>query len=256
MSNLFLLLFFPVLLSSLSKSWALVSPFHTFQFAPNGVCVKPSYFTDGTRSFTMRNVPGTGDCMFLAVALATSTSMGLGGNDALLRAISRESRHVVAQILSSPEGNLFIEGQRFVRAKDLLMASSQKEGITPEEYVRRLRLEGSLGGLYGGGPELTVLSNVLRRPISIYELSNQNDAFTNNNTQDQQNIRCCGVFGAGVFDDPCKSVPHSAVLAQPTLGAYSWHLHILVVDVGHEKHACVLLPQEKVPQTYTESSGE
>lgn len=255
MTNLLLLLFFfTVFLSLPTKSLALLSPFQTFQFAPNGVCIKPVYFTDGAYSFTMRNVPGTGDCMFLAVALATATSMGLGGNDALLRAISRESRHVVAQVLSSPEGNLFIEAQRFVRAKDLLIASSQKEKITPEEYVRRLRLEGVVGGLYGGGPELTVLSNVLRRPISIYELSNQNDHDTNGNAQDQQNIRCCGVFGAGIFDDPCKSVPQSAVLAQSTLGAYSWHLHILVVDVGHEKHACVLLPQDKVQKIPTTGS--
>ena len=67
-------------------------PFSSFQFAKNGVCTYPQYFLHDERKFTMRNVPGEGDCMFLAVALATLASMGLGGNDVLLKAISRETR--------------------------------------------------------------------------------------------------------------------------------------------------------------------
>ena len=47
----------------------------------------------------MRNVPGEGDCMFLAVALAAATSSGMGGNDAFLRALSKDTRNVVAQVL-------------------------------------------------------------------------------------------------------------------------------------------------------------
>jgi len=78
--------------------------FSSFQFASNGVAVRPRYFVDPNaieetandplgisdpnqyprgendrrytkrhRTFTMRNVPGEGDCMFLAVALATLT---------------------------------------------------------------------------------------------------------------------------------------------------------------------------------------
>jgi hypothetical protein len=86
--------------------------FADFQFAPNGVCLSPRLFVEcssknksgrpnNMQYFTMRNVPGEGDCMFLAVALATAASMGLGGNDVLLRAISRETRHVVASVLES-----------------------------------------------------------------------------------------------------------------------------------------------------------
>ena len=75
---------------------------HTFRYAPNGVCVSPEFFVDEKNRdqvFTMRNVPGEGDCMFLAVALAAAASMGLGGNDTLLRAISRETREcIVTQI--------------------------------------------------------------------------------------------------------------------------------------------------------------
>lgn len=235
--------------------------FTNFQFAPNGVCVQPNLFVtlvdkdddDKKRIFTMRNVPGEGDCMFLAVALATLTSMGLGGNDALLRAVSRETRAVVASVFEKGSGNLVIEGKRLVTAQSLLKSAAQSEGVSTDQYLDLLRKEGIDGGLYGGGPELAVLANVLRRPISIYELAegdNNNEEANDSNSnseiqQQQQPIYCAGTFGESTFADPLTSIPESAILSNtlPT-GAYSWHLHILVVDVSPiEKHACVLLPQ-------------
>lgn len=245
----------------------------------------------------MRNVPGQGDCLFLAVALATACSMGLGANDVLLNAMARETRHVVASLLeqslslttdgttdsseedddnnsSSPTTTdddddqpttLVITGHRLVTARKLLRSAARECQLSETEYLRRLRLPGREGGLHGGGPELTVLTNVLRRPISVYELvaadappatttSNgtgdnfaEDDAGGDSSSSSIQPIACRGVFGAGIFDDPLRRVPGSAVLraAQPR-GAYSWHLHILVVDSSsaeEEKHACVLLPQ-------------
>ena len=224
----------------------------TLEFAPNGVCINPSYFADGEKVFTMRNVPGEGDCMFLAVALAAATSLGLGGNDVLLQAISRETRAVVAQVLNSPTGNLHIEGDRIVPARTLLQSAAKQEGLSPDEYLERLLKEGRNGGLYGGGPELTVLSNILRRPISIYEVpknSKKNQKVdelfvTNPDGTVTCPIKCMGVFGDPVFADPCAQIPNSAVLSGIQPGAYSWHLHILVLNVSNgEKHACVLLPQ-------------
>uniref|UniRef100_A0A7S4ILX5 OTU domain-containing protein n=1 Tax=Odontella aurita TaxID=265563 RepID=A0A7S4ILX5_9STRA len=248
--------------------------FRHFAFAPNGVCVRPSTFyakihDDGNSSspattttqckeFAMRNVPGEGDCMFLAVALATATSMGLGGNDALLRAIAAETRDVVARVLTG-SGNLYIEGKRLVPALDLLLSAARGEGVAPDEYLERLRAGGLQGGLQGGGPELTVLSNVLRRPISIYELDEQDsrgapstitnadgggcDGLADEPVAMRCRIREVGVFG-DIFRDPCLAIPDSAVLSGLQPGAYSWHLHILVVDAGAgEKHACALLPQ-------------
>jgi hypothetical protein len=237
------------------------SSFTAFQFAPNGVCVRPKLFVENhqqqrkRRTFTMRNVPGEGDCMYLAVALAAMTSMGLGANDVLLRAISKETREIVASIFeSSNNGNLVIEEKRLVRTQSLLKSAAKSEGVTPERYLELLRKEGVEGGLYGGGPELAVLANVLRRPISIYELQETGDVGTNSDNEiadeedrnSYQPIVCVGTFGDATFQDPLSDVPDSAVLSMDTLpGAYSWHLHILVVDVSpKEKHACVLLPQE------------
>jgi len=259
---------------ALSKALTVTTPSATthpirlpdFQFSPNNVCTNPQYFVaredeshkERCTKFTMRNVPGDGDCMFLAVALAAATSMGLGGNDELLRGISRETREIVAQVLSS-EGKLYIGEGNIVDASTLLEAAVKLEPSTntTEAYLKALRTEGRNGGLYGGGPELAVLSNVLRRPISIYEadydrLKHQGNSEkqNSNNTEASSEVLfpivCKGSFGEGIFEDPClSSVPDSVFSSTMQLGAYSWRLHILVLDVSAtEKHACVLLPQE------------
>lgn len=223
-----------VLLLQIYLAFSLI-PFAEFRFAPNDVCVYPRYLYTETQKFTLRNVPGQGDCMFLAVALATLTSMGMGGNQRLLQAIANETRDITASIMES-DGNVVIEGTRIVATKRLLQSAAANEGMTPSKYIQLLRKSGNAGGLYGGGPELTILSNILRRPISIYEMANHS-------IKEAQAIKCVGTFGQDFFKDPLLNVPQSAVLSSALLGAYSWHLHILVVDVSeHEKHACVLLP--------------
>lgn len=252
-----------ILLLNVHISVAMVQPYTSYRFAPNGVCVSPRTFVDtATRqAFTMRSVPGDGDCMFLAVALAALTSMGLGANNALLQAISREQRNVVASILESKTGSLVIEGQRTVTTTALLKSAAAGEGLTTDQYLTLLRKVGAEGGLYGGGPELTVLANVLRRPISIYEVAPDSDkdksehisqlaAGTEINGSIQSDvcrIECKGVFGQDAFHDPLAHVQDSAILSSTLQrefqGAYSWHIHILVVDTSsQEKHACVLLP--------------
>ena len=245
-----LLVVFYCLLFSISPQLSRVqalrlSPFRTFKFAGNSVCAQPCTFyvpsaTDRREmEFGLRNVPGDGDCMFLAVALATATSMGLGANDALLRTIAAETRAVVAQVLGAPEGNLHIEKQRIVRAADLLSSAAKQEGLLEAEYLDQLRQ----GHLQGGGPELTVLANVLRRPISIYELDLGHNSHVKECSSDRFPIKLAGSFG-DIFEDPCLKFPNSAVLSGLEAGAYCWHLYILVVDSGGgAKHACALLPR-------------
>ena len=249
-------------------SWGVLSltnsngfiPFQHFEFAINDVCTKPSIFYadssylnedhKGPLEFTMRNVPGEGDCMFQAVALGTLTSMGLGGNSPLLKSVADEIRTVMAQILTSPKGNLYVEGRRVMKVRNLLLAASKAEGLSPQEYITALTNR----TLQGGGPELTILSNVLRRPISIYELDDGVESQSIANVNEKQGtvperyrIREVGLFGE-IFRDPCCSIPDSAILSDTLQqGAYSWHIHILVLDSGNnEKHACTLLPKSKL----------
>ena len=241
-------------LTQVVSSYQTIPPFQRFAFAPNNVCIQPQVFqvkknmttTQGQvqdLKFTMRNVPGEGDCVFLAVALATSTSMGLGGNNAFLRSIAADTRSVVADVMDS-KGNLHIDGNRLVRAKDLLRSAAKNEGLDCVTYIEHVRN----GNLQGGGPELTVLSNVLRRPISIYELDWKESGNAEDDKQttipDVLDLKHMGTFG-DIFKDPLSKISNPAVLSGLQQGAYSWHIHILVVDAGlGEKHACALLPKE------------
>ena len=258
------------------------SPFRSFEFDPTtGICRRPSSFrydgggddADGgsAQYFVMRNVPGDGDCVFHAVLGSVFVSMGMIDPDAScysagVHSMALEMRKVVANFLSSPEGTLYVGNRprkRIVRCRDLLSSAAKAEGMSPEEYLARLRAPGRRGGLYGGGPELTVLSNILRRPISVFHLKQTTTTMTTTTGGENcRELQRMGVFGEGMFEDSCRSVPDSVVsnavfftldgradqqssspspISSPL--KCSWHLHILVADAGDgEKHACVLLP--------------
>jgi hypothetical protein len=152
---------------------------------------------------------------------------------------------------------LYIADGRLCPAQDLLKQATREEGLDDtDKYLELLRKQGSQGGIQGGGPELTVLANVLRRPISIYELApkqqengegKEDISIDDNGASSSQNIICKGTFGIDLFSDPCATIPDSAVLSNIQPGAYSWQLHILVLDTSRtEKHACVLLPQTPI----------
>ena len=241
---------------------AVSNPLAHFTFDENSVCTNPQYFVDvaDSRKFSMRNVPGDGDCMFLAATLAALYSMGLTidyNNTALLDTLAHQTRATVASVLQS-KGRLIIDQDRTASTAAILSTGLQEEEHhveTASDYVQQLKTVGRHGGLYGGGPELTVLSNVWRRPISVYELAPSSLTSFLTKTDDEEAvtttsqcaIECQGTFGSGVLEDPLPA--DSAVLAATggfvgsPLPTFFWHLHILVLDVApHEKHACVLLP--------------
>ncbi|KAL7449131.1 hypothetical protein ACHAXS_000187, partial [Conticribra weissflogii] len=228
-------------------------PFHRFEFDPStGICRRPASFRrrlpnpagrqNREEYFVLRNVPGDGDCVFHAVLSSVFVSMGMLRPDAAasssssssppfssaLSAMALEMRRVVANVLSSPDGNLYVgtvpadehDGQtsarrrrRLVRCRDLLRSASRSEGLSPEDYLRRLRTRGREGGLHGGGAELTVLSNLLRRPISVYHLKGGEGGTGGRGEvkEDVCDIELVGVFGEGLFEDPCGAVPDGVV---------------------------------------------
>ena len=269
-----------------------------------GICRSPSSFhynpqpddskgqTDSQNDqyFVLRNVPGDGDCVFHAILSSVFISMGMLNPDAafitnsLMSSMVYEMRNVVANFLTSPDGTLYVNNKprkRLVLCRDLLMSAAKSEGLTTDEYLTRLRLPGRMGGLYGGGPELTVLSNILRRPISIYHLRSSQ---SHDRIESTCKIDRVGVFGEGLYEDPCGAIPNSvvsnalffrmnsktksdtnenqqqsptsdqsnesdvsksAILSSPF--KCSWHLHILIADASaEEKHACVLLPSSSI----------
>jgi hypothetical protein len=247
---------------------------------------------DEAQYFVMRNVPGDGDCVFHAVLGSVFVSMGMINPDSAysdtVHTMALEMRKVVANFLSSPEGTLYVNNRprkRIVRCRDLLASAAMAEGMSSEEYLTRLRRPGREGGLHGGGPELTVLSNILRRPISIFHLKQRGGSGVGGEEGEDncRELQRMGVFGEGLFEDSCNSIPDSVVTnavfftvdgrgvggrrrqgeERPLSSSMSstsftpssissplkssWHLNILIADAGDgQKHACVLLPSAPI----------
>ena len=212
------------------------------RFNEAGTCVFPPYFRDEKtqNTFTLRNVPGDGDCMFLAVMQAALISMGLlNSGMPSPEGMARDTRKAVSNVLQSPGSLVVDDGQPPVSTKRLLATVVAQEGCSPEEYIEKLETIGKFGGIYGGGPELVVLSNLLRRPISIYE-------FPKTETVMRLEKDCAIVQRQGTFGSFGDALPGDSAIGT----SFSWHLHILVINTSpEEKHACILLPCD-VPKHY------
>lgn len=197
----------------------------------------------GERTCYARNMPGDGNCLFYAVSVALSTNT-FGVHPRLdggwLLAGNKGFRDNIAAMLES-DAELYIEGKRKVAARELLKDAALKEGCSEADYLRRLRqLQGP--ALWGGGPELVCLANILRRPIEIFEMESVGS------------IRRAGIFGSPLFDDPLQrlDLARSAdgLLEDSALSelVHQWAIRVLIVDenfpdaptVGSPKHALAL----------------
>lgn len=61
---------------------------------------------------------------------------------------------------------LVLQGQESVSSRELVEAAARQYGLTSEEYCQDMLQE----SVWGGGPEIVALANVLQRPIHVYEL--------------------------------------------------------------------------------------
>jgi hypothetical protein len=264
----------------------------------NGTCIDPNLFvTDDPTSnedqqklgtcFTMQNVPGDGDCMFLAVALAATISTPPASTTDSFRnqwlpetaarrgsvtmahipyynishtrsteastKTARTLRNAVADILQQqPSCTLFISHNRTILSHELLKQASNELHIHPSKYIQLLR---QTGGLYGGGPELTILCHLYQRPIHIYEIdydkiNTDANQVSNSSSHNRLNRNISilpiierGVFGQGVYDIIVDTDTWKVPQDMKHRNVDDWDLHILVVDVSlTEKHACALFP--------------
>ena len=123
--------------------------FRSFDFdSVTGICRRPAsfQFTENDKEeaqyFVLRNVQGDGDCVFQAVLCSVFVSMGMlnpdGTNSRFMSALALEMRNVVANVLSSPDGTLYVNNKptkRIVRCKDLLQSAAQNEGMTSGAFL-------------------------------------------------------------------------------------------------------------------------
>jgi len=111
-----------------------------------------------------------------------------------------EMRDVVAKFLSSPEGFLDVTNKpvkRIARRQYLLMSAANREGLTLEDYLAKLQQLDKQGGLYGGGPAWTVLSNILWRSMSTCHLKETSSGTTADNDCEIERM-------SGLEKDSCK----------------------------------------------------
>mmetsp|Transcript_2423 Transcript_2423/g.3497 ORF Transcript_2423/g.3497 Transcript_2423/m.3497 type:complete len:392 (+) Transcript_2423:112-1287(+) len=154
---------------------------------------------------SVRQVPGDGNCLFhsitagLCLALnGTHVSMrdmaSLRRNSALLR------QSAVECLSRNPWRLLFLQGNEYLRAHDLVNAAAAQYELTGEKYCDLMKRE----SYWGGGPEIVALCNVLKRPIHVYELTAVTDAEADDGSKSrsgsQFRLRRMACFGSPKFD--------------------------------------------------------
>ncbi len=69
---------------------------------------------------------------------------------------------------------------------------SNQYNTTPSAYCSRMRNETA----WGGGPEIVCISNVLKRPIHVFEL------YTRPFSPETFELKICAEFGSPLYDNP------------------------------------------------------
>lgn len=148
----------------------------------------------------VRQVPGDGNCLFHSISLclehavnnthwdmsASSSTGGCNLDD--LYSQSQLLRRKAVACLQQTHRRLFLQGRETLRVHELVQAAAQQYGLEPEEYVMHMQQD----SVWGGGPEIVALCNILQRPIHVYELAvNARDDFV---------LRRMACFGTPRFD--------------------------------------------------------
>lgn len=119
----------------------------------------------------IRQVPGDGSCLFHALSIGlrhavNGTHWDMDNDMKELFAFSNSLRQMAVKCLADDKRKLFVQGREWLTAKELSDIAAQQYGMTAKEYCEAMQDEST----WGGGPEIVALSNVLRRPIHVYEL--------------------------------------------------------------------------------------
>jgi len=122
----------------------------------------------------VRQVPGDGNCLFHSIAAclhhaSNGTHLPMDSRACFgnLRGRSLELRNAAVDVLKNDanEGRrrLFLQGEEYLEARELLAAAAAQFDLAGEEYCELMRRE----SYWGGGPEIVALCNYLQRPIHM-----------------------------------------------------------------------------------------
>lgn len=140
----------------------------------------------------VRQVPGDGSCLFHSLTASLSWAVNDTHHSMDLAQLRYTSNQLRQKAVDCFEKNasvvLFVHGHERSCVCDLLTACAEQYSITEQEYCRRMRNSKE----WGGGPEIVVLSNLLKRPIHVYGLDTD--------INKQWCLRRISVFGSPKFD--------------------------------------------------------
>ena len=134
----------------------------------------------------IRQVPGDGNCLFHSIAVClyhavNGTDIPMDSHECIsrLRDQSLALRNAAVNVLQQKTTNLgvhfidslgpksrrvlFLQGDEYLEAHELLNAAAAQFDLDGEEYCNLMRKE----SYWGGGPEIVALCNYLQRPIHM-----------------------------------------------------------------------------------------
>ena len=153
--------------------------------------------------FLIRHVPGDGACLFHALAIGLdhlSTKTHLPFTRAT-RMASSKLRELAVQLLRKENELLFIENGEMTTSAQLVEVVSSHYNMSPKQYCNEMEKAET----WGGGPEIVVLCNYLKRPIHVYMLAERLDTKLDisNQMYCNEQTHCLtirGKFGSPDFD--------------------------------------------------------
>lgn len=165
----------------------------------------------------IRQVPGDGNCLFHSISVGLCHALmqehwDMNSADSLkeLYQHSDSLRQKAVDFLRDPNRRLFLQGNDFVKSRELVEVAAQQYGLTADEYCRDMQQQ----SVWGGGPEIVALSNVLKRPIHVYELTNTTKPGVISSSSDENHeegqifvLRRMACFGSPRFDR-CRPALH------------------------------------------------
>ena len=143
----------------------------------------------------VRQVPGDGNCLFHSIAATLSVveppyqHLKFGSKHAKQKCYQlrqRSIQYLQEQIKKNNQNKhrkrqklLFLQGCDSLQACDLVQHASSQYNLSQNEYCTIMKQN----GVWGGGPEIVALSNALRRPIHVYQLSTTTTTTTTNDDE-------------------------------------------------------------------------
>ncbi|KAL7531437.1 hypothetical protein ACHAWF_003767 [Thalassiosira exigua] len=128
----------------------------------------------------IRQVPGSGSCLFHAVASGAlfdhvhDNECTDGRAHPTMSQIVEYSSKLRCQAVDTlaSEGQMILQGDETITASSLVEKASTQYGLSPAAYLSHMRQE----NVWGGGPEIIALAHYLKRPIvSLEPFQEDND---------------------------------------------------------------------------------